>query len=497
MSDLVDFKSQTREITERICAQVAELAAAQPLALPTAQAAIVDSFVEKIAGAYHIPDFQGDTAHAIDLLFIAYNVTPQDHDGIRIQINSIMDKLIDAQQRSERVVSQAATVAQGIYTQLGLCLQKWLMVKQEGDYAAVRSFVSEPLLALARGIGNEASQIGKALQSIADDYDARLRETLKVHAESEVALSALMNGGQVLAVELKEARQRREDLATVIAALREGIASHEELVRRAGLSLHALVALGSQSVSVLLPFSAFQTRENASLIAASRFSNVSGTADARQADERQDERSSAMQAILRLHITLLENVLLYEGLVQAEEDESIRIKTLLADGCRQEKSKELAMRAFNLSLQALARNREIVEVMAFFFRSFSTFILAIVNDSNERIERYGHVKQEGAAGPHYVVALVKSIDEAFIEYAGQWLAVARLAERFAETFNKGWNRLNILSGTYIQGRELNDLLQEFIAHLNQLADARKQRAQSRLVEVRTGLETFRRYLATP
>lgn len=495
MSDPFNFNSQARVINERIRLQVAELSTLQPLTLPTAEAAIVESFVEKIAGAYYIPDFQGDTNHAVDLLFIAYNVTPQDQGAIRIQINSIMDRLIEAQQQSERVSQQAATVAQEIYMQLGQCLSTWLGAKQRGDYAAVRAFVTDPLLTLARDIGIKAEHIARKLQSIADRYDERLGETLKVHADSEAALAEAVKADAAFAAQRDATERRRKALDTVIANMRKDVGKLEALIIASKFPMGDLLRSGSQWVSLLIPFPVFQRLEQASWLAASRFGNALSPPEA-GTEENHVISPKKRKDIVQLYLGLLGNVSKYDALMREDEEEKIKAKKLLAGRSHREQSAALAVQAFNLSLQALTRNREIVEVIAFFFSSLSTFISAIIDETNVRIEQYERTEQEDRSGSHQLAHLVKSTDELLIEYAGQWLAVERLAKSFEGTFKAGWTRLNILSGDYVRSSELSEHLQDFIKRLDEIAAARKQRADARSVDVQTSLQAFRDYLVT-
>lgn len=490
------FKSRTDEITKRIRLQVCELIECKPFCLPEAHAALVQSFVAKIENGYNLPDFQGDTDHAIDLLFIAYNVTPQDQDEIRIQIVAIMDKLITAQQRSEQAIKNAVKVAQGIHVQLGQTLPAWLSVKDNGQPERVRAFVIETMLALGKDIASKAAQVRQDLQSIAAGYDRILEETLQVKRRSEIELGDLIKGNQEFALEQQNGETRRQQINTLVVEMRGEVQRYEQQAMESKLAMDILIALGAQWVSTLLPHPVFKTAANATIIAATRFSNAYQAQALADARERGSAPQEQADSILRQHVALLESVQKYEQLCAVHEDELSKIKALLVGCCREQKTVELAIRAFNLSLRALTRNIEIVEVMEFFFRSLADFMLTIVADAQARIDTYTNAEQGGPIGSNGIDHLVRTTDGLFIEQAGQWLAVAQLGELFAQTFNAAWLRLNQLSGKYVLSSELDEHLDKVITYLDTLGRARERRSKARLGEVQRCLESIQGFLGS-
>ncbi|WP_409261032.1 hypothetical protein [Pseudomonas putida] len=482
------------EITERIRLQVNALIECKPLLLPEAQAALVQSFIEKIENGYNLADFQGDTDHAIDLLIIAYNITPHDQDKIRIQINKIIDKLITAQQDSERAITNAVKVAQGIHAQLGEALPAWLKVRGVGQLAQLRPFVSETLLAMGKDIAGKAAQVRQELASIAQSYNAILDETLQAKHDSEIALGEFIKDNEAFALEYQDAEKRRQEIDKLAAEIHGEVERYEQQVLQSKLAMSILIALGVEWVSTLLPHPVFKAVADVSIIAACRFSNVCQAQAVAEAHERGRVTQEQANSILRRHITLLERVKKYEQLCAVHEDELSKIKALLVGCCREKKTVELGIRAFNLSLRALTRNIEIVEVMEFFFRSFADFMVTIVADGQARIDLYEDLEQTTSLGPNRIEHLIRTTDGLFIEQAGQWLAVAQLGDLFARSFNVAWLRLNKLSGQYLLSTDLDLHLDKVIDYLNKLGAERDQRRTSRLNELQGYLEIFHGYL---
>ena len=94
------IQSRQAQLASLIDTAAKELRSAPTMALPERDAPIVALSVERIQGQYDVTRAKRDTDHAVDLLYIAYNTTPQKHGGIRVQISALMNALIRAQQDS-------------------------------------------------------------------------------------------------------------------------------------------------------------------------------------------------------------------------------------------------------------------------------------------------------------------------------------------------------------------------------------------------------------
>ena len=473
------------QITLTIRDQVAEIIQREPLVLPAAQSALVESYIVRTEGAYSVASFKGDTEHAIDLLVIAYNVTPHDQAEIRIQIDAIMKQLKVAQQDSEHAILQATAVAEGIHARLDGVFSTWLKARNDGQQAVIR-FLSETMLGLGEEIQHSTAKVREDLHTIAGRYDRILEETRRVNDASQAALGKLIAGNEELLRESQEAGERQRELATLLAEMTEEVRRYEQRATQVEVAMSELLNLGAPLVSSVLPLSVFNEIKEISLLAASRLSGACRALTSVDAFDRLDTR-----AIVQQHISLLEKVSEYEKHLGLHEDGLDKITTLLMGCCRQQKSAEFAFRAFNLSLGALARNKEIIEEMAFFFSSFSDLMQAMLAEAQLRFGIYKGLDQQREFAENKLHRLMRATDALFIEQVAQWLAVHRLAGIFAQTFNSSWRRLNSLSALYLPSDEFDTHLEKIIKYLADVAEQRQQRRQMRNTQLEDRLRLFR------
>lgn len=581
MSEVIPFISRNARIDSAISSHIEALSRATPLRLPVEQTALVANYVEKIEGTYDTSRAKHDTDHAIDLLYIAYNTTPQEQGDIRVRIGSIMNDLITAQQESERSIKSAIRVANRIGTTLRNCLPDWLDVKEGGDPEEIKEFVTADLLAMANEVTQAAITVRDSLTTIADRYDVIIRNTADATARSEVALSDTIQADSKLQSELVIANARREMLEGLVADLQQQVARYEKLAQEYGSQAKtaeqksfwaSLLKTGAQMLGALLPMVAMGATGGASAVIGgasmaaaaglgqqnqaddlhkgiqmkkarselraeqtllneqrdklkSNLDDLSkrnadaadpakGTLDGRISDVQADlEKVAARQGELSQELSQLEAALKAIGehaaslsaeqrkqagnlrdmqmqmLGKAEEYENTRREqacelvnlTALLAGQRNEKQNiELAVRSLNLSVSALKRTKEIVEEMAFFFKSFSDFMQVILDQATDQVSSYESAGNSARLRANRLAQLVRSTDEFFISQAGQWLAVGVVSDRFAQTFKDGWSKLNKLSGTYITGQELPAYLDQASFTLKMIIDDREKASHQRL-----------------
>lgn len=582
MSEVIPFISRNARIDSAISSHIEAMSTVTPLRLPVEQTALVANYVEKIEGTYDTSRAKHDTDHAIDLLYIAYNTTPQEQGDIRVRIGSIMNDLITAQQESERSIKSAIRVANRIGTTLRNCLPDWLDVKEGGDPEQIKEFVTADLLAMANEITQAAITVRDSLTTIADRYDVIIRNTAEATARSEVALSDTIQADSKLQSELVIANARREMLEGLVTDLQQQVARYEKLAQEYGSQAKtaeqksfwaSLLKTGAQMLGGLLPMIAMGATGGASAVIGgasmaaaaglgqqnqadglhkdiqmkkarselraeqtllneqcdklkSNLDDLSkrnadaadpakGTLDGRISDVQADlEKVAARQGELSQELSRLEEALKAIGehaaslsdeqrkqagnlrdmqmqmLVKAEEYENTRREqaselvnlTALLAGQRNEKQNiELAVRSLNLSVSALKRTKEIVEEMAFFFKSFSDFMQVILDQATDQVSSYESAGNSARLRANRLAQLVRSTDEFFISQAGQWLAVGVVSDRFAQTFKDGWSKLNKLSGTYITGQELPAYLDQASFTLKMIIDDREKASHQRLV----------------
>ncbi|MGG5291793.1 hypothetical protein [Pseudomonas shirazensis] len=582
MNEVIPFISRNARIDSAISKHIEALSTATPLRLPAEQTALVANYVEKIEGTYDTSRAKHDTDHAIDLLYIAYNTTPQEQGDIRIKIGSIMNELITAQQESERRIKNAIRVANRIGTTLRNCLPDWLDVKEGGDPEEIKEFVTTDLLAMANEITQSAITVRDSLTTIADRYDVIIRNTADATARSEIALSDTIQADTKLEKELVIANARRQMLDSLVADLQQQVARYERLAQEYGKQAKSaeqksfwasLLKTGAQMLGAVLPMVALGATGGASaVVGGASMAAASGLGQQPQADglnkdiqmkkarselraeqtllkEQSDklksnlddltkrntdaadpakgtlhdrikevqadlDKAAARQAELNQELSQLEAALKaigehaaslsaeqrkqagnlrdlqmqmlgkaeeYENTRREQASELVNLTALLAGQRNEKQNIELAVRSLNLSVSALKRTKEIVEEMAFFFKSFSDFMQVILDQARDQVSSYESAGNSARLRANRLAQLVRSTDEFFVSQAGQWLAVGVVSDRFAQTFKDGWSKLNKLSGTYITGDELPAYMDQASFTLKMIIEDRKNASHQRLV----------------
>ncbi|QXI36456.1 tyrosyl-tRNA deacylase [Pseudomonas xantholysinigenes] len=265
MSEIVSFTNRNALLENQIAEQIEALVKVEPLRLPEANAPLVTSFRSKLEGSYEVERIKTDTDHAIELLYIAYNTTPQEQGEIRVRIAGIMHALIRAQQDSESSIKGAVRIAERITRQLRNLLPDWLDVKETNDAEEIRHFVSTDLLAMARDIAASAGEVRADLTSIVNRYERILADIEAVMASSELALSETIEANRKIKQEIVEATARREQLDQLVSELQQQVERFEVLARRYGEQANSaeqksfwagLLKSATQVLAAVLPLAA-------------------------------------------------------------------------------------------------------------------------------------------------------------------------------------------------------------------------------------------------
>nr|WP_314618360.1 hypothetical protein [uncultured Pseudomonas sp.] len=584
MTNTIPFVSKSARLADAIAEHVKLARAQQPLQLPGVEAEIVSRYVEQIEGSYDTKRAKTDTDHAIELLYIAYNTTPQVQGQIRNAISAIMSKLIDAQQASQVTITDAVTVAAAIDKRLRNDLPQWLDIKDSEDTQEIKAFIAKDLLELARFIETKALDIKDKLLIIAKDYDVIITETEAVTQNSESLLSETLEANAKLAAEMRASKARSEALEALVDDMRKQVEQFQKLAddyqnqaqsAEQKSSWGALLQGLLEVVSVVMPIVALVSGAGAPLVAASVVGSVSQrvassqeTATAigmredqsrlqveqkalqetlegqrknvqslqdeqAQATGQSEEEASGLQArigkaqealnetlaksakvedsmaelqnalgqlekhagtvseqqaskakgLRQLQLEMVSKAEAYETKRSEHGAELTSLKVLLAGQRDEQETNELAIRSLNLSMAALKRTKEIVEEVAHFFLSFSSFMQRVSDDANAQVESYEQVAQSETLRRHKREQVFASTDAFFIEQTAQWLAVAKVCEVFAQTFADGWSKLNALNGTYISGEQLDDYLVGAATKLGEIMQAREAMKAQRLIDL--------------
>jgi len=614
MADTAAFESRAAQIDKSIDGEVAKLRTASPLVLPTRDSPIVKGYVQKIEGTYNVERAKIDTDNAIDLLYIAYNTTPQEEGEIRVKISAIMDKLIDAQTESTRALGAAMTTATNIITELTNALPDWQDAKDDDDPAKeIKAFVGKDLLKLATGIQRRATEVEAKLSQIAKTYDQIIKDTTTASDASEKALAGRLADQAAIRAEVEEAEAESKRLESLVADLKESFKTFEARAKayetRAETAeqrafIMQIVKIGAQVLSSAMPAIAMAlgagATGGASVIAAGAMSTLSqATGGAKKTDpdtdttakviatkteiskkkkeyevaEKKTEASkekvdglrkdlkkaqdaaakpvevgtpketeenpadgaeingvkgrlkdakkkldedeaetskladalTGLQAGLKaladglgelskeqkdeaaslreLQMKMLDKAEAYEKERREQAASLVKINALLKGKLSKEETIKLAIKSLNISVSALKRTKEIVEEIAFFFKSFADFMHQVAEEAKIQIGLSESAAASDALKKSRLAATIVSTDEFFLRQVAEWHAANVVSDHFNRSFTDGHSKLNRLRGSYLTGPELSAYLVEAAVRLREIADAREAAAKARLADL--------------
>ncbi|OOZ38216.1 hypothetical protein BOW53_16250 [Solemya pervernicosa gill symbiont] len=197
--------------------------------LPEAGHPLVDDYVRRIQGTYDVSKSKSDTDNAIDLLYIAYNTTPQDEGDIRVSIDNLMSLLVDAQQKSELKMKKAYQSASYNTRLLGDLFFEWCEVRKAIDNPElVKSFISEELYELANKIKKSAGIVVGDLENIVTTYDNIIIETTKTTSHSQESLANRLHNKEEINKEITKDNGDREKIESMVESLSADIQKYEK-----------------------------------------------------------------------------------------------------------------------------------------------------------------------------------------------------------------------------------------------------------------------------
>lgn len=613
MANTAAFESRAAQIDKGIDGEVAKLRAVAPLALPKRDSAIVKGYVQKIEGTYNVERAKVDTDHAIDLLYIAYNTTPQEEGEIRVKISAIMDKLIEAQSDSTRALADAVTTADNVIRDLTNALPDWLDAKDEGDADEIKVFVAKDLLKLAADIKSRATRVETKLNQIAKTYDQIIKDTTTASDASEKALAERLADQAAIRAEIAESEAESKRLESLVADLKESFKTFEarakEYQTRAETAeqrafIMQIVKIGAQVISSAMPAIAMAlgagATGGASVVAAGAMSTLSqATGAARKNDPDADttakviktkteisktkakyeaaekktqdskdkvddlrkdlkkaqeaagkpveagaaketeenpadgaeingvkgrlkdakkaltenekesqkladtlaglqaglnalaqglgelskEQKDEAASLRELQMKMLDKAEAYEKERREQAASLVKINALLKGKLSKEETIKLAIKSLNISVSALKRTKEIVEEIAFFFKSFADFMHQVAEDAKNQIELSESAAASEGLKKHRLAQTIVSTDGFFLRQAAEWHAANIVSEHFNRSFSEGHSKLNRLRGDYVDGDALKTYLAGAAVRLKEIADARENAAKTRLADL--------------
>lgn len=268
MGNVVAYESVESKLNAELETELKRLRAADPFQLPERTANLTNLYVKKIQGKYDVTRAKKDTDSAIDLLYIAYNTTPQTHSEIRTQISAIMDGLENAQRESKEAMRNAMLTADDILREIRLPLADWVAIRKCKDpedkdgVAELKEFFKTDIIELAARIKARALEIKKDLDAIVAKYDAIIRETSAATAKSEAALATGLKRQEAIANEINETNARREQLEAMVTDLQAEVAKYDKMAKdfeaRANTAeerafIMSIVQVGAQMLAAAIP----------------------------------------------------------------------------------------------------------------------------------------------------------------------------------------------------------------------------------------------------
>ncbi len=604
MAEVAIFESRENKIDADIKAEVSRIRGIEPMDLPSADTAIVRSYIRKIEGDYNVERAKTDTDNAIDLLYIAYNTTPQREGDVRATISELMSKMILAQKASQSVMGRAMSISGLIVKRLDDVVPDWIDIRKANERAEIKGFVTEDVIKVATEIKAHALTIRDQLLSIAATYDGIIKDLVTATSKSEKALSAQLKEKAAIEKEINEANAKREQLESLVNDLKEEVAKFDKMARdyesRANTAeqrafVMSIVRVGAQMISQAIPAIAMAAAGPAPMLASSALGALSGPPPARPAGDaadagkaaesaqtrtriseqraeikRSDEKVAALRADIAnlesekaklapgdgdgadparkdaaagsaiqiaeydkrikvkadelkaqegaragleeavkslqgsldavdkgmgklsdeqqqqaanlrdMQMRMLDKAETYEKERRNQSAELVKINALLKGKRTEDETIQLAIKSLNLSLSALKRTKEIVEEVAYFFKSFADFMEGVAMEASAQVDGIELVSNDKPIRDARLKHLVASIDGFFITQTAEWRAVATVSEKFQRSFADGWSKLNKLSGDYITGDRLTAYLETASVRLSAIVAERDAATQQKL-----------------
>lgn len=296
------------DVNKRIDAQVEDILDSNNVALPDVNHPLVEDYIRRIEGTYDVSRSKEDTDNAIDLLYIAYNTTPQEEGKIRVEIDKLMSRLIAAQQESEQKMRGASTDAERIIKLLRTLFGDWAEARDSNNPQDLQDFIGEDLVDLAKEIKKRAERVSADLTKIANTYDSIIDDTTKTTQQGELALSSRLKNKEKIEKEIAENNAQREKLDSLVQDLQNDIAKYEKMANEYKSQaetaedrafIMSIVSVGAQMISSMVPaITAGITgvaTGGTSLVAASVNSTARQLINAETATEENDTTAKAIE----------------------------------------------------------------------------------------------------------------------------------------------------------------------------------------------------------
>lgn len=249
-------------VNKRIDEQVETILKGESIILPGGDHPLVKDYIRKIEGTYDVSRSKEDTDNAIDLLYIAYNTTPQEESKIRVGIDLLMSRLILAQQESEVKMRGAVNDSGRILKSLRELFGDWEETRDSDNSQDLKDFVGEDLFELAKEIKTHAERISGELTKIAETYDGIIDDTTKATNQSEKALATRLQNKAEIEKEIAKNNAERAKVESLVKDLQADITNYEKMANKYRSQaetaeerafIMSIVRVGAQMISSVIP----------------------------------------------------------------------------------------------------------------------------------------------------------------------------------------------------------------------------------------------------
>ena len=348
------------DINARIDNSVSILLTENEISLPGNNHDLIESYTRKIESTYNVARSKEDTDHAIELLYIAYNTTPQEEGNIRVTIDKLMTRLVSAQQQSELKMRGAVSDAERIIKAIASLFKDWRAVCKSNNSEDFKDFVRDDMAWLANEIKNRAEKINKDLTEIAVTYDGIIDDTTQTSNNSEQALAKRLKDKDVLEKEIVRQNAEREALEGLTKELKEQIDRFEKMANEYKSQAEtaeqrafvmSIVQVGAQMISSMVPSLASITG-GSSLIGSAGNSTSQQLSNSQSATASDDDTAKAIEtrkniAEKKKEVTAAEREkadLEENAKLLSDEKNKIENNKSLAESDKKEKLEEIEIR---------------------------------------------------------------------------------------------------------------------------------------------------------
>jgi len=196
--------------------------------------------------------------------------------------------------------------------------------------------------------------------------------------------------------------------------------------------------------------------------------------------EKQENTAASLR---EMQMKMLDKVEAYEKERRTQNAELVKINALLKGKRSEEETIHLAIQSLNVSLSALKRTKEIIEEIAFFFKSFADFMDRVSQEAGVDIELFDAFVGRDKVRMNAFQNLVLGADKFFLRQTGEWNAINFVSDKFCKSFADGWSKLNKLSGKYITGNELETYLKAASLKLEEIVAERAEASKQKILDL--------------